>query len=751
MDLDAEQQTAREHDESLSENPPREKNNALEDYGYLLMRLGRYMAVLFFGASALLVYITDDIVNALIVLLALALSLLMLSYTEHFQRELMGIDKISALRLGHSSFVGPSWRNILYFPSWIRSGPIVLSTLGAIAFTIFAAIRAESFYEIILGIVTFFCATMTLGIGSVIVVAFGNGVVHLKQQDIDCINIEKFGIAAAANYLYADKSLFQNDKNPDINTVFTDGEFKSISALSYDAHAPLIFGFNLCDNGELGKAFGYANKIGDGLMRMMRTTPLEHRALFRFKTYSYKGYTEEDGFAAVTYLSHKGEILRCVAGKPERLFPHLTKTLTTLGLRDIDQSDLKRLGRTLEQIYTSGKQAVMVADGAVGEDLAFMGYIILSAQISENAEEAIAKLKSEGMDIMYVSDENVALAYHKANSLGITTEISRILTGSRIENFRTENLSRAAAHATLAAEMGPKHRKTLAKIHKSQGRILLSASGKKDDGVFECADVAVGTEANEEYAVDISVKSPKITDIAELSKTVKIASSAAKRAYHNLMFAPLGLSASMLLCVLFTGFIPFYISAAVLLIIFIPLFQTLNIAASKEGLTKTTYFTTDSHYLFGKLGNDAKLPRRELGIWLVFASMFAAISSSYIFTKYYPVTSLGMPAASCAAFLALFLCAMANGLIMSIWGQPFIFVFSESKRKLLIMTAAIVAVVIALLRVKSICQVFRFDLVPYKQIPLTFFPAIITVVTYSIFSFINRRAKEKQRHAENRM
>jgi magnesium-transporting ATPase (P-type) len=724
----------------------RDKKIITDEYGLLLVKAGRLLASLFLAVVSLVLFLAGKNADAVIVLSCLLISYLFASASDRGQKYTLWPDKKASHRLSFSVLVGPPHTNGMFIPLKLRYAPLAVALLCGIVMLIIGIVNNKSAVDIALDFTAGLSPSILLGLGGISSIAAGNAITRLRQHDIELLSPEKIGNMAACDMLLADKSLFSGDKGTEISGVYINDAFCGLSELNFENHKHLVIGFSLCDDGSLTKTYGFKQKISESILRAMRASPVEQREVSRYKLTRHIPFDANIGLVSAECCTPFGNIISFTVGKPESVLQHIKFIQASTETREISPQDLRRLRVKLRQNYLSGKLAAAIALGIPGESaLTFLGFVFLSVPAVNDADTAISDLKENGTETMLVTDEDESSSFYRASNLKIASDISEVINGHRIDNFKLDNLIRASLHARLAAEVNSNHRLILGRILHKRKRVLAAASKNPTDTLLENADIRITSEKGGVYPPDVCSRTCKITDVSILIRTAKAVCSLGKRACYHMLFAPLCLSVFMLLCAATTGNLPFSTAVIVPTVLLIPLPQTILIASADYGSEKLTYKSFIPSYLNEKQP-PIKIPGSGFAAWWMFSSLFVALFGFGVFESIREETKLGVPVAMSAAYLTLFLAVMLNGLISFVWGKSILSVLEQGGRRILVVTLIIVSTLIVLSRLSGFNSMMGFKVVPYRQIPSAALPSVILFSLYEIMTFARKKYdKRKER------
>ena len=721
------------------ENNVNKKITSLEDMKGFIVRAEFYATVVFGVCAALCLYLFDKGAEAIAALVILAVAVAAVLIAEKQHRDLMGLDRSGAGKLMFSVYNGRFRENGLRFALAMRLAPLCLGAVALVACLIRAIWGGVGDYGLLLSVMALLSASAIIGVELPVVIAVSGGIVALKQHDIEVRDPEKLGVAARVKYVLGDKSVFFASKGTETGGVYINGKAYGVSELSFDEAYPLLSSIYVCDDGALSAAFGFRQQITDGLLRALRTTRYEHSAFLSFHVTEHYPYDPAAGYTAATYINSAGAEKTCFVGRPDALFPHLGFEYDQIGLRPLGDADMRHLRLHLRRTYSAGREVMVVAEQTPdGKSLVLIGLLHMNCIISQEARESVRELKSIGVEPIYVSEENESCAFYHARELGVARDMSQVLTGSRIDRFKHENLVRAMRHARLCAEADGEHRNILTEML-SRERVIMSSSRSGSDELLRGADVRVSSQGGK-YSTDFQCRNCSIEDVSFVARVARSVCSVARRAEYQMFCASVCACLVSIVSVIVCGRVPFGVAASLLIAAVLPLPQMLLTAkmdvAPPKGLVM-------SFMMENKSANDTPVKTGAgLAGWNILNCIVTAIFASYVYCSYASSESVGAGGASAAVFLTVGAYMLANNLVCRVWGKSCLSLKDENGGvAFLICTLLVLAAVLVIVSVGGLSSVFGMEALGYKRLPVAFIPAAVSLLTYEIGGAVIRHRK----------
>ena len=191
---------------------------------------------------------------------------------------------------------------------------------------------------------------------------------------------------------------------------------------------------------------------------------------------------------------------------------------------DIDNSPLRHVKKTFEQLSESGLRVIAVAKRYVDPDeelsiasetaMTFCGFISFVDPPKPGVAAAISELNHLGLSIRIVTGDNSFAARYVASAVGIST--NRVMTGKEVANLDDEELSRAVENVSIFAETDPLDKERIVRALSRNGHTVgFLGDGINDAPALHAADVGISVDT----AVDIAKQT---ADLVLLNKDLAV-------------------------------------------------------------------------------------------------------------------------------------------------------------------------------------------------------------------------------------
>jgi P-type Mg2+ transporter len=221
-------------------------------------------------------------------------------------------------------------------------------------------------------------------------------------------------------------------------------------------------------------------------------------------------------------------------GAPEAIFPRCVNFELDGTLYPMDHAHIDTLKAEYEQLSSDGFRVLAIATkdrpphGVVAGDatpycsadecdLILNGYVAFLDPPKESAAAAIKALQGHGVQVKVVTGDNDLVARKICTEVGLPVEF--VLLGNDVEKMSDAELAEAVERTTLFARVSPKHKQRIIKALQSrQHTVGFMGDGINDAPALHVADVGISVDT----AVDVAKES---ADMILLEKSLMVLES----------------------------------------------------------------------------------------------------------------------------------------------------------------------------------------------------------------------------------
>jgi len=138
------------------------------------------------------------------------------------------------------------------------------------------------------------------------------------------------------------------------------------------------------------------------------------------------------------------------------------------------------------------------------QGLAFVGLIVISDPLKEDAAPAISRLKSLGIKLKIISGDDPVVTADVCRRLGIDPQ-GRVLTGTDIENMQESELRKAVEENDVFGRITPEQKYAIVNAIKKNGHVTgFLGDGVNDAPALKLADAGISVDSGVQVAKEAS-------------------------------------------------------------------------------------------------------------------------------------------------------------------------------------------------------------------------------------------------------
>lgn len=226
---------------------------------------------------------------------------------------------------------------------------------------------------------------------------------------------------------------------------------------------------------------------------------------------------------------HGGGLRVTVKGAPEVVLPRCTWWRRGGGRSRFDEESLEAVRQNVNRLARGGCRVLAVAERPAKtarelEDnrvsgLDFIGLLAMADPVRPSAADAVAGLRSAGVDVVMVTGDHPSTAEAISAELGLLNG-NKVLTGPQLDAMSDEELRSCVGSVGVFARVSPSQKVRIVRAMQDHGKVVaMTGDGANDAAAIRLADVGVAlgaraTNAAKE-AADVVVTDERIETIID--------------------------------------------------------------------------------------------------------------------------------------------------------------------------------------------------------------------------------------------
>jgi len=226
-----------------------------------------------------------------------------------------------------------------------------------------------------------------------------------------------------------------------------------------------------------------------------------------------------DGLSLITEnLDRDEKYISITKGAADKLLGNTTRLCSANGPRVMTDIDQRRLVQAVENMTGRGMRVLAVgyqglkslgADGSVDlnleRDLILLGLIGMIDPPRAEAQDAVAKCKSAGIDVIMITGDHPLTARSIALDLGISDSTMSVVTGTELEGASHAQLKIWLKSTRVFARVSPEHKLKIVEALQQMGHVVaMTGDGVNDAPALKQANIGVAMGTGTDVAKEAS-------------------------------------------------------------------------------------------------------------------------------------------------------------------------------------------------------------------------------------------------------
>jgi len=217
-------------------------------------------------------------------------------------------------------------------------------------------------------------------------------------------------------------------------------------------------------------------------------------------------------------LVKEAEQVLFVIGAPEKILEFSSYAQEKGKARKLNQDDLSKLNRELENLTAHGLRVMAAAFKKVSsskskqvsikdeiKDLTFVGFIGLKDPLREEAKEAIKTCQQAGLRPIMVTGDHLLTAISIGRELGLKTGPRNTIEGKDLDKMTEEEFQEKFKDIEIYARVEPRHKLKIISAWQEKGEVVaMTGDGINDAPALKKADIGVSLGSGTDVAKEIS-------------------------------------------------------------------------------------------------------------------------------------------------------------------------------------------------------------------------------------------------------
>lgn len=429
---------------------------------------------------------------------------------------------------------------------------IAVLAICILIFTIELLSANISFINALLTAIALAVAAIPESLPAVITIIMALGVTKIAKQKAIIKRLRAVETLGCCNIICSDKTGTLTQNKLTLTKVYADGRFNPKG----NVYNTIINACVLCNNSVVQDGQIIGNNVDNCLLEYALSNKINYIDIRQNYPRVFEQPFDSNRKLMSVIVSDNG-YTTYTKGALDNLITKCTHILIGNKLQVFDESYKANILRINAQMGSEALKVLAIAYKNtqcienVDQNLIFVGLIGLSDEPRRETKMSISKCIKAGLKPIMITGDHKQTAFAVAKNIGISNDISEVLTGEELEKMSEEELSKCINKYSVFARVVPEHKARIVTALKKQNNIVaMTGDGVNDAPSIKLADIGIAMGSGTD--VTKSVADIVITD--DNFATIVVAIEEGRKVYDNITKAVLyllGTNTVEVLCMLF--------------------------------------------------------------------------------------------------------------------------------------------------------------------------------------------------------
>ncbi|MDR1068096.1 MAG: cation-translocating P-type ATPase [Clostridiales Family XIII bacterium] len=418
--------------------------------------------------------------------------------------------------------------------------------LGILALGICAALflvailQGRDMFEMLLTAISLAVAAIPEGLPAVVTIVLALGVQRMVKVHTIVRKLPAVETLGSVSVVCSDKTGTLTQNKMSVTKVWTGGEIRAVSDLSYENDKLFVDGFVLCTDAEIDTAREVA--IGDptelALLYMGGSIGVSKETLDGvLPRVAEQSFDSERKMMTTVHRRDDGEIIAFTKGATDNVIEHCVSIYDGDTERPITDADKERILQTVSAMAEDALRVLALAckrgdESAAEEGLTFVGLVGMIDPPRPEAAGAVAEFKEASVTTIMITGDHKDTAFAIAKEIGIAEHKEQVISGVELDKLTQEELNAVVPSLRVFARVSPQHKVMIVKAFKSHGHIVsMTGDGVNDAPSLKAADIGVAMGIT---GTDVSKGAADMILTDDNFATIKLAIREGRNIYGNI-------------------------------------------------------------------------------------------------------------------------------------------------------------------------------------------------------------------------
>lgn len=359
-----------------------------------------------------------------------------------------------------------------------------------------AILQHRNVGDMLLTAISLAVAAVPEGLPAIVTIVLALSVSRMVKVNTIVKRLPSVETLGAVNVVCSDKTGTLTRNKMTVTRCYVDGRFTEQESLDKEKHTILLEACTLCNDAMTGK-----NRIGDptelALLDLAKEYGFDKEALQQlYPRVDERAFDSERKRMTTVHRKENGKTAY-IKGAADEIID-LCRTAWIYGKEIPFSAKAKKEAK--EAVAVMALEALRVLAVAVKtkgdltdeKNMMFVGMVGMIDPPREEAARAVESFKTAHVDTVMITGDHVDTAFAIAQTLGITNDKSRCITGAQMDELDREKFEEKADQIQVYARVSPEHKVRIVEALKKKGKIVaMTGDGINDAPSLQAADVGI--------------------------------------------------------------------------------------------------------------------------------------------------------------------------------------------------------------------------------------------------------------------
>lgn len=360
-----------------------------------------------------------------------------------------------------------------------------------------AVIQKRDVMEMLITAISLAVAAVPEGLPAIVTMVLALSVSRMVKVNTIVKKLPSVETLGCVSVVCSDKTGTLTQNKMTVTMCYTNDKICSCDALNVSANQDFLYGFALCNDGEITRT----ERIGDptelALLDMAQKYGITRKELeYRLPRVDELAFDSERKRMTTFHKTREGYV-SYTKGSPEEVLQNCRFVLQDGKVLPMRESHRQNIEKVLRQ-FTGNALRVLVlgmrtdATRLSEENLTFVGMVGMADPVRPEAAKAVAEFYQAGVKTVMITGDRIDTAFAIARELGIVDRMEECISGEEMQGMSDAQLLGKLKMVKVFAHVSPEHKVRIVKDFKEAGQIVaMTGDGVNDAPSLKIADVGI--------------------------------------------------------------------------------------------------------------------------------------------------------------------------------------------------------------------------------------------------------------------